>query len=92
MNVAWSLQAEQDLTAIVEFIAKDDIQAALEIDVLLQEAAERLIPFPGKGKPGRVPGTRELIAHAHYILVYTLTGDAIHIVTVLHTSRQWPPE
>lgn len=91
MNVVWSEPAENDLDAIVLFIARDDIQAALEMDALLRNAAAGLALFPEKGKPGRVPGTREIVAHKHYLLVYALTPDAVHIVAVLHTSRQWPP-
>lgn len=90
MQVVWSEPAEQDLDAIVEYIAKDNLQAALDMDNLLREAADSLILFPEKGKPGRIPGTRELIAHRHYTLVYVAVSDTIQIVTVLHSSRQWP--
>ncbi|MCL2123115.1 MAG: type II toxin-antitoxin system RelE/ParE family toxin [Desulfovibrionaceae bacterium] len=91
MEVIWSEQAEQSLASIVEFIAKDNVRAALEMDILLQNAAEGLVIFPHKGKPGRVPGTRELVAHEHYILVYRLTDNAVYIVSVLHASMLWPP-
>lgn len=90
MQVVWSEPAEQDLDAIVEYIAKDNLQAALDMDSLLREAADSLILFPEKGNPGRIPGTRELIAHRHYTLVYVVVSDTIQIVTVLHSSRQWP--
>ena len=90
MEVIWSERAEQNLASIVEFIARDNVQAALEMDMLLQNAADGLAVFPHKGKPGRVPGTRELVAHEHYILVYRLADNAVCIVTVLHTSMRWP--
>jgi plasmid stabilization system protein ParE len=91
MEVLWSQGAEQRLASIVEFIARENVRAALEMDVLLQNCADGLGIFPRKGKPGRVPGTRELVAHEHYILVYRLADDAVYIVTVLHTSQCWPP-
>jgi len=90
MEVIWSERAEQNLASVVEFIARDDIRAALEMDRALQNAADGLAVFPHKGKPGRIPGTRELVAHEHYILVYRLTDDAVYIVTVLHTSMRRP--
>ena len=90
MEIIWSAQAEQDLESIVEFIARDNVNAALEIDALLQNSAERLSAFPCQGKPGRVPGTRELVADEHYILVYVVSAEVIHIAAVLHSSRQWP--
>lgn len=91
MKIVWAEPAEEDLGAIVEYIAKDNLQAALDMDSLLRDAADGLIVFPEKGKPGRIPGTRELIAHKNYTLVYVVAPDAIQIVTVLHSARQWPP-
>ena len=91
MRVIWSVVAEHDLNAIVEYIAQDNIHAALEMDELLQNSAAGLGIFPNQGKAGRIPGTRELSAHKHYILVYRVTNDTVEIATVLHTSRQWPP-
>ena len=92
MELIWTEQAELDLERIVEFIARDNMQAALDMDMLLQEAADGLIFLPRKGKPGRIPGTRELLAHEHYFLVYKVEDDTISIVAALHTSRQWPPK
>lgn len=91
MNLVWSEPAEEDLDAIVEYIAQDNLQAALDMDSLLRDTADRLILFPEKGKPGRIPGTRELIVHKNYILVYVTTPETVQIVTVLHSARQWPP-
>ena len=90
MDVIWSAVAETDLESIVDYIAKDNFEAALAMDDLLRYAANELAFFPKKGKPGRFPGTRELVAHEHYLLVYTVTAESIHIVTVLHTSRKYP--
>ena len=91
MKVIWSASAEGDLDTIVEYIAKDNLQAALEMDDRLRDSADGLAVFPEKGKPGRFPGTREFVAHKNYILVYVIAPDAIQIVTVLHSARQWPP-
>jgi len=90
MEVIWSERAEQDLASIVEFIARDNVRAALEMDRILQNAAGGLAVFPRKGKPGRVPGTRELVAHEHYILVYRLTDEVVYIVAALHSSMRRP--
>jgi toxin ParE1/3/4 len=43
------------------------------------------------GRPGRVPGTRELvIAHMPYIVPYRVRGEAIQILRVYHSARRWP--
>jgi plasmid stabilization system protein ParE len=42
------------------------------------------------GRPGREAGTRELVAHKNYILVYDVTADMVRVLRVLHAARQWP--
>jgi len=92
MRLAWSSRSESELAAIVDYIAVDNFDGALELDYHITSSAERLVNFPKMGKPGRIEGTRELIVHEHYILVYEIDGDELQILSVLHTSRQWPPE
>ena len=53
--------------------------------------AERLVDHPDLGRPGRVSGTRELVAHHNDILIYDVVGDRVRVLRVLHTARQWPP-
>ena len=90
MEIFWSEPAEKDVSAIVAYIARDNVAAALELDDLLRNAADSLAAFPEKGKPGRVPGTRELVAHKNYIIVYTVFASAVYTVAVAHAARQWP--
>jgi len=40
-------------------------------------------------RPGRVPGTRELLAHRHDLLIYDLDDQRIRILRVMHTARQY---
>ena len=43
------------------------------------------------GRPGRVPGTRELvIPGTPYIVPYRVQGEAIQILRVYHSARRWP--
>jgi toxin ParE1/3/4 len=39
---------------------------------------------------GRVSGTRELVAHPNYIVVYRVSATAIEIVSILHSRQQFP--
>ena len=61
MQVVWSEPAEQDLDAIVEYIAKDNLQAALDMDSLLRKAADSLILFPEKENPDAFQAPENLL-------------------------------
>jgi hypothetical protein len=63
----------------------------LALDELLSEKAGLLLDHPGLGRVGRVPGTRELVVHRNYILIYDMAGDVVRVLRVLHAARQWPP-
>ena len=91
MNLVWARPAAADRREIREFIAYDNPVAALALDELFSEKAGRLTDHPGLGRPGRVAGTRELIAHENYILICDVAGDLVRVLRILHAARQWPP-
>lgn len=91
MRLVWTEPASLDRKEIREYIAQDNPAAALALDELISEKASRLIDHPGLGRPGRVTGTRELIAHQNYILIYDITQDLVRVLRVLHAARKWPP-
>ena len=90
MKLAWSRLALTDRQEIRTYIAHDNPVAALALDELFAEKASRLADHPGLGRPGRVMGTRELVVHQHYLMVYDMANDQVRILRVLHTARQWP--
>ncbi|MGL4961663.1 MAG: type II toxin-antitoxin system RelE/ParE family toxin [Inquilinus sp.] len=92
MRLVWTRPASVDRKDIREYIARDNPAAALALDELFSKKARRLPEHPGLGRPGRVTGTRELVVHQNYILVYDVAGDLVRILRVLHTARQWPPQ
>ncbi|MGX9964252.1 type II toxin-antitoxin system RelE/ParE family toxin [Roseomonas sp. F4] len=58
----------------------------------LVAAAEALREFPERGRPGRIPGTRELVLPGTpFLLPYRLKDQRIEILAVLHGARAWPP-
>lgn len=91
MKVRWSKDAEQDRDQIFNFIEADNPVAAAKMDLLFKEAAERAANFPHMARPGELAGTRELIPHPSYRIVYEVMDDAIYVHAIIHTSRQWPP-
>ena len=61
------------------------------MDKLFSDAAGRLASHPNLGKPGKIAGTRELIPHENYRLVYEIEREAVWILVLIHTAKQWPP-
>lgn len=89
MKLVWTRSALADRKKIREYIAQHAPAAALALDELFSEKAGLLLNHPGLGRSGRVPGTRELVVHRNYILIYDTTGDVVRILRVLHAARQW---
>jgi toxin ParE1/3/4 len=84
-------QAAGDLTAIVQHIRKDNPSAAMRIAEEILKTSKQLRSFPNLGRPGRLEGTRELVAAGlPFVVVYRVKQDAIEIARILHGAQQWP--
>lgn len=90
MQLWWTPEAIQDREDIYDHIEADKPSAALALDERFEERAKQLMVHPGLGKRGRVEGTRELVVHQNYILVYDVESVRVRILRVLHAARQWP--
>lgn len=87
-RLRWSLAAATDLDEIAAYLHLHHPAFAQSTIVRLYEATKQLKRFPESGREGRVYGTRELVlAPLPYILIYSDTEDAIHVLRILHTSR-----
>ena len=81
----------RQLEDIHEGIAAENPLAASRVIERIRIAVERLQEFPEIGRPGRVPGTRELvIVGTPYIVPYRLKDGTVEIITVLHSAQRWP--
>ena len=90
LPIVWRVTARDDLLQIIRYIANEDPQAARQLKERLESAVLPLAEHPYLYRFGRVPGTRELIAHPNYILVYRVAADAVEVVNVLHARQQYP--
>ena len=88
--VRWMRPAADDLKRINRHIAVDSAASAGKILRRIQAKADELALFPGMGRPGRVPGTRELVVHQHYYIVYRTISSTVQILRVKHAAQQWP--
>ena len=92
MNILWSPEAIEDLNSLRAYIAQDNPSAARGVVLHIMDSVEQLLPDnPQMGRPGRVPGTRELvIPKTPFIVPYRLQRNVIQILRVYHGARRWP--
>ena len=92
MTPIWSPEAIEDLAALRAYIEQDDRAAAQRVALHIIRNVETLFSSnPEMGRPGRVPGTRELvIPKTPFIVPYRLVGTTIQILRVYHGRRRWP--
>lgn len=90
MQLYWTLEAVADREAIFDHIEADSPAAAIALDELFEQSSKQLSSHPKSGRIGRVNGTRELVVHRHYILIYDLLEQNVRFLRVLHSSLQWP--
>ncbi|WP_333661188.1 type II toxin-antitoxin system RelE/ParE family toxin [Acinetobacter sp.] len=88
MKIEWTETAGQDRRNIYDYLDERNPIAAIEIDDLIEEKIDLLIGNMLIGRSGREKGTRELVIHPHYVVVYDIK-DTVRILRVLHTSQQW---
>ncbi len=91
MKVRWTPEAEQDRNEIWDYIATDNPRAAARMDELFSATATKLANFSNRGPLGKIPGTREIIPHENYRLIYEIDEETVWILALVHTARQWPP-
>jgi toxin ParE1/3/4 len=92
MTILWSPEAIDDLTSIRAYIAEDNPAAARGVVLHIIQNIEKLLSSnPQMGRPGRVPGTRELvIPKTPFVVPYRLQRNVIQILRVYHGARRWP--
>ncbi len=91
MRVRWLRKALRNLDEEAAYIATDDARAALLVVQRVLDSVAMLSEQPGLGRPGRVPGTRELVVDkTRYVVPYRVRGDIIEILRVFHSSRRLP--
>ena len=91
MQVRWLRKALENLDHEAAYIAQDSPKTAGEFVVHLRTTAATLAVHPSLGRPGRVPGTRELVVTRFpYILPYRVRGSVVEVLRVFHTARKWP--
>jgi toxin ParE1/3/4 len=91
MQLKWLRKALRNLDEEAAYIAKTNPIAAQQVVARILQAVAMLPAQPGLGRPGRVPGTRELVVlKTRYVLPYRVRSARVEILRVFHSSRRLP--
>jgi toxin ParE1/3/4 len=90
LPVTWSASALDNLTDIVTYIAERNPLAADRLKQLIEAAIVPAAEHPYIYRSGRVPGTREIVVHPNYVLVYRVKVEAVEVLAVLHARQEYP--
>ena len=90
-RLRWTPRALARLDQIGKYISEHDPVAAEKTLHRLVATAMKLQERAFMGRPGRKAGTRELVVSGlPYVIVYRVLGESIDIITVFHSSQNWP--
>lgn len=92
MRIRWTQPAAHDFTQICDYIEKHGSRAtARRVALSIHERIGALTEFPGRGRAGRMRGTRELVLTGlPYLAVYRLKENEVEILRILHGAQAWP--
>ena len=91
MELRWTDAAASDLEGISDYLFEQTPAHAERIVLEIYDSLPGLLQFPHRGRVGRKHGTRELVLSAlPYLVVYSVSGELIHIVRILHGAQRWP--
>jgi len=78
------------VASVYAYIADRNPVAAANLRSRIYERVAQLPTNPLAHRVGRLPGTREMVLHPSYVLIYGVTERDITILRVLHSARNWP--
>ncbi|MER2103546.1 MAG: type II toxin-antitoxin system RelE/ParE family toxin [Pseudomonas atacamensis] len=89
MQIEWRPEAKADLSNILRYIGERNFAAAVSLSKSIEESTTSLSVHPHLYRKGRSPGTRKIVVHPNYVVIYEVT-DRIEILSVLHTRQEYP--
>lgn len=93
MRVVWLAQARANRADAIVYIAQESPRAALDQLDEIERQTDTLAAYPDSGRPGRAPGTRELVINrTRFVLVYRVRPEAgrVEILRLLHGRQKYP--
>ena len=91
LPIAWSRSALRDLQGIVAYITVAEKRGRRErMRLRIEQSVLPASEHPYIFRAGRRQGTREVVAHTNYIVVYRIMTDRIRVVGVGAHAPQIP--
>ena len=92
MLIEWSQNALNELSDIFAyFLSIEEEEQGKDIVSKLIKSVTQLKSYPHSGRPGSLEGTREIVIRKlPYVLVYEVSSEAVMILHIYHTSRDFP--
>ena len=90
LPIFWRVSARDSLASIIFHISEHDPPAARRMRQLIEASILPAAEHPYLFRAGRVSGTREIVAHPNYVLIYCVTDERIEVMDVLHSRQQYP--
>ena len=91
-DVIWTDTAKKDLNEIIEYIAQDSIEIAIQKYEKIKEAAEPLVLFPNQGRvipellKHNITKFKELII-SPWRLMYKIENNVVYVMAVIDGRR-----
>ena len=92
--IEWTHQAIRQLDQARDYIAlSNSDEVADRITVRIVASVQQLATFPMSGRPGRVPGTREMVvSNTPFIVAYAVAKTRVVILALYHGAQRWLDE
>jgi len=86
LAVTWTPAALRDLDTVLSYLAAQNPLAAARLVDEILSASDSLATLAHRGKPGRVPGTREMLTDRPYVLVYRVDEAGVRLLRLWHAA------
>ena len=89
MKVLRKPQYWESLQAIEDYIALDNLGAAIDLWLSIDDQVSHLSDRNFPRRRGRVAGTLELVVHPNYVVILEQTLDTVTVLEVLHAAMKY---
>ena len=92
MRIRWTEPAARDFIHLCDYTReRDGGEQARKLALRIHGALGALLEFPNLGRPGRKPGTRELVfSGLPFLAIYRVREDTLELLRILHGAQRWP--